>query len=140
MKSRSIPSRVYDPGLFDFDIPPSSQKKFIGVQLTFTRESWSAGVDFTLQNGVVVPNTALVVRMMRTLDNGASWLPVGEATFPGGIQLNRDGSTRLTDSWVASFTDGAGHPLAQDGDLRIEAQPLITLQTAVNATMLEPGD
>lgn len=140
MKSRSINSRLYDPGVYDFDIPPSAQKKFIGVRLAFTRESWPAGVDYTLSNGVVQSNIALVARMMRTIDNGASWLPVGSATFYGGIQFNRDGSVRTVDSWNASFTDGQGQPLAQDGDLRIEAEPLVTLQTAITMTMLEPGD
>lgn len=133
MKSRTIPSANYAVGSTTVDIPVSAQKKFIGGTMTFTREDWPAGTDWTLSDGHVATNVALVVSFERSL-NGTDWLKVGSWTFVGGVQLKRDGSVRLTDNQSFSFSD------VMDGDLRVIFNRLVALRTAVTVTMLEPGD
>src|SRR5688572_28755597 len=91
LKQRTVPSRDYSIGSRDYDIPPSAQRKFRGVEVQLTRESWPMGINFILSNGQVQPNTAVVVSFERTLDNGANWQPFGSCTFDGGEIIGRDG-------------------------------------------------
>lgn len=40
LQSRTIPSRIYQADTRTFDIPPSAQKKFTGMRVSMTRETW----------------------------------------------------------------------------------------------------
>ena len=91
----------------------------------------------TLVAGAVVRLLDLVtVRLERTLD-GVNWTQVAAFTVPGGVLIVR-GQTVLTSSATFGFTDAAGAPLSQDGDLRAVIVNRVTLQTAITLEMEEP--
>lgn len=139
MKTFQRSSRNYPVETNTFNIPPGAQKKYIGINGTLSRESWPIGVDYTLSDGHIATNTALVLSFEKTLDD-INWLKVASYTMSGGILLKRDGSVLLTAEFQLFFLDGQGNPISDDGDLRAVIKTLVPLRTAIILNMREIGD
>lgn len=140
MKSRTINSRNYNVGVQTVNLPTNVVRKFTGMGLSLTRETWPNGVNYTQSDGTVVSNIVIVIRFQSSLD-GTNWALVGEVPFVGGVRVNSRGETVLTSTAEFNFYDpNTGVPVAKDGDLRIEAQILVPLRTEITVTLLEPGD
>jgi hypothetical protein len=133
MKTFSVGSRNYQPDERAFELPPGQQKRYTAIKASFTRENWQAGLDYTLSNGVVVSNTALVVKFEVSTDNKATWTPLGEVTFPGGTITGPQG-TVTTSTTLFRYSD------VQTGDIRAVVQNLVTLRTAITLDLFEPAD
>lgn len=142
MRTRTINSRLYAAGTRILDIPPSVQKKFTRLEVICTRESWSAGGSYTILDGTTISNVALAIKFERTLDNGTSWQPWAEATFPGGdifLPTHLGGGLQTTSSYAATFYQN-GEPVAQDGDTRLVFINPIQIRTEVTINAYDPGD
>lgn len=139
MKTVSVGSRNWAVGVQTRDIPASVQHNFIGGRLVVTRESWPAGVNYTLSDGTVLSNVALVLALERTQNGGASWEPVASTTCIGGTKLKRDGTPQLTDFMTVQF-NGPDGPIALPGDLRVSLNFLVALRTGITADLFEEGD
>ena len=141
MSSYAIASRTYRSGEAVIDIPQNRiDKQFDGYKVTLSRENWPAGVDCKLDDGTVQKDVAVQVVFERSADAGATWVPAGGATFPGGVVLDRKGQS-ITESYI-SFS--AQHPLTsnvvrQQGMLRVRVKNLVAVKTAVTIDVQEPA-
>ena len=112
-------------------MPPSALRKFVGAEVSFTRDSRAAGVDFTMPDGNVIPNTAIVVTILSTRD-GINFEQIGGATFPGGLVIHPRLGVEVSDRIRFDF------PVERTGDIRVQVRNLVALRTAITVTMVEP--
>lgn len=140
MRTISLPSQSRIAGRQTLNLPVTIAKRFTALGCRISRESLPSGVDYTLSNGVVIPNTAFVITMEKTVDDGATWEEFYSGTFPGGVQTDRSGNTLLFNSPFVFFRDIEGVLMTVSGDTRIIIERLITLRCSVDATMFEQGD
>ena len=139
-RERTINSRLYSADTRVVDEPANSNGQYTKVEVELTRENWPAGVNFTLDDGTVQPNTAVVVDFQRTLNGGASWESIGKCTFDGGDQIGRDGNPVLVSRCSHSFTDAAGVPVAQPGNTRLVFTNLVQLRTAATFRLVDTAE
>lgn len=139
MKTVSLNSRNYGPGVRSVDVPPGTLRRFVSAKIALTRENWPAGNDYVLSDGQTVGNTAVVARILRSLD-GVTFQFVGEATFAGGDVILPGGAILATSDFRVSFLDAAGNPVPREGDVRVELENLVPVRTGITATLYEEGD
>ena len=140
MKKVVVTSRIYQPRTQIISIPPATDRKFMKIDGSFSREAWPVGLDFTLSDGRIVANTVLVFKCQYSLD-GILWDSIGEATFPGGIILNPfTGLVVDVSTFTFVFHNRDGQLVARDGEIRFELINLVPFRTAVNLTMYETSD
>lgn len=123
----TIPSTLYQPGTYGPFELRQLPGNAVGFRVTFTREAWPEG-------------NVLRVITEWSRNNRASWEPIRDTTFAGGIAIGRDGQPVLTSSitqyWPGE-NDGTGRrQILRGSDVRITASVAAALQTAVTIEAL----
>ena len=131
MPTQRINSRIYNPGERNVDIPDGLARRFNFCKADFTRESWPAGVDYTLPSGSTISNAALAVFAEQSSD-GLVWEPLGSAVFPGGV-ISDPRTGEITVSSVSFAWDGS----PKEGSVRLRVVNTVTLRTEITATVLD---
>ena len=122
------------------NVPPTANRQFVGFGCVITRDNIPLGVNYTLSDGNVVPNTAFVLSLEKRASVGQPWEFFYIGTFPGGPIFNRRGEPVTSHNPIVIFRDGNGNPAPNLADTRVIFDVLVPLRASIVATMYEPGD
>lgn len=131
MGSRTINSRVYQVGETVVDLPQNVARRYSAWEVRFTRESWPLGLDCTLPDGAVVPNTALQITVEKSTDGGANWTHAYGATFAGGDAFDSKGVLYTESALIVDFTS------IETAQWRARTKVFVPLRTAITLNVAD---
>lgn len=126
MATRTLAARDYPAGEVTVDLPQNAAKRYSSFRLGFTRAAWPNGTDCVLDNGIVVPSTALQIFVEESLDGGTNWRAFSSVTFPGGDAFDASGNLAPESALIVEL------PVARTSQLRVRAKTFVPLRTAIS--------